>query len=50
MKNGANRQKTNAEVINTLYDNHSVNHIVVSKDGQNNKSELIDALTATSIE
>ena len=46
---GANRQKTNAEVINTLYDNHSVNHIVVSKDGQNNKSELIDALTATSI-
>ena len=45
---GSNRQKTNAEVINR-FAHSGLKQIVVSKDGQNNKSELIDALTATSL-
>ena len=45
---GSNRQKTNAEVINRFAHN-GLKQIVISKDGQNNKSELIDALTATSL-
>ena len=47
---GSNRQKTNAAVINRFYTTEGVNHVVVSKDGSNNrKSDLIDALTATSL-
>ena len=46
---GAKRQDTNAKVISTLYSNHSVNQIVVSKDGKGNKGHLIDALTSTSL-
>ena len=46
---GAKRQDTNAKVISTLYGNHSVNQIVVSKDGKGNKGHLIDALTSTSL-
>ena len=45
---GSNRQNTNAAVINR-FANDGLKRIVVSKDGQNNKSELIDALTATSL-
>ncbi|RHQ97501.1 cell wall-binding repeat-containing protein [Peptoclostridium sp. AF21-18] len=46
---GANRKATNAKVISTLYKNHSLTDILVSKDGIARKGELIDALTATSI-
>ena len=46
---GSNRQSTNAKVIKTYYPNSVIRRIVVSKDGQKNKSELIDALTATSL-
>ena len=46
---GSNRQATNAAVIDRYYGNASVKKLVVSKDGQNKKSELIDALTATSL-
>ena len=45
---GSNRQKTNAEIINR-FAHSGLKQIVISKDGQNNKSELIDALTATSL-
>ena len=46
---GSNRQATNAAVIDRYYGNASVKKLVVSKDGQNKKSDLIDALTATSL-
>ena len=46
---GSNRQATNAAVITRYYEANKVGKIVVSKDGQRNKSELIDALTATSL-
>ena len=46
---GSNRQATNAAVIDRYYANASVKKLVVSKDGQNKKSDLIDALTATSL-
>ena len=45
---GSNRQATNAEVINR-FAKSGLRRLVVSKDGQNKKSELIDALTATSL-
>ena len=45
---GSNRQNTNAEIINR-FATSGLKQIVLSKDGQNNKSELIDALTATSL-
>ncbi len=45
---GSNRQNTNAEIINRFAPS-GLKQIVLSKDGQNNKSELIDALTATSL-
>ena len=46
---GANRKETNAEVISKLYENGSIDHVLVSKDGIAREGELIDALTATSI-
>ena len=45
---GSNRQNTNAEVISRFAPT-GLKQIVISKDGQRNKSELIDALTATSL-
>ncbi len=45
---GSNRQNTNAEIINRFAPS-GLKQIVISKDGQKNKSELIDALTATSL-
>ena len=46
---GKDRQATNAKVIKAFYKNNSVNQIVVSKDGKGANSQLIDALTATSL-
>ena len=55
---GSNRQRTNAKVIDTYYaigkdgsitKGNRFDNVLVSKDGQRNKSELIDALTATSL-
>ena len=49
---GANRKATNALIINQFYTTTgiaSTNSVVVAKDGQNNKSELIDALTAANL-
>ena len=45
---GSNRKATNAKVIDRFASNY-IQRVVLSKDGQNNKSELIDALTATSL-
>ena len=45
---GSNRQATNAAVI-SRYAKKGFNRVVVSKDGQNKKGDLIDALTATSL-
>ena len=49
---GSNRQATNAEVIKRYYKVNYVGtakNVVVAKDGQNNKSELIDALAAANL-
>ena len=47
---GSNRQKTNAAVIRRYYKTEGINHVLVSKDGSNNKKrDLIDALTSTSL-
>ena len=47
---GANRQATNAAVIEKYYTKFAAGrNVIVAKDGQKNKSELIDALTATSL-
>ncbi len=46
---GAKRQDTNAEVINVLYGNHTVDQVVVSKDGKGNNGQLVDALTSASL-
>ena len=45
---GSNRKATNAKVIDRFASNY-IQRGVLSKDGQTNKSELIDALTATSL-
>ena len=45
---GSNRKATNAKVIDRFASNY-IQRVVLSKDGQTNKSELIDALTATSL-
>ena len=45
---GSNRQNTNAEIINRFAPS-GLKQIVISKDGVAKKSELIDALTATSL-
>ena len=52
---GSNRQNTNAEIISKYYkDNFSggvgaAKNVIVAKDGQNNKSELVDALAAANM-
>ena len=49
---GANRQATNAAIIEKYYANHfadstvKAENVVVAKDGQNNKMDLVDALAA----
>ena len=46
---GKNRQETNAKVISTYYNagfGGATKNVVVAKDGQHKKSELIDALAA----
>ena len=45
---GSNRKATNAKVIDRFASNY-IQRVVLSKDGQADKSELIDALTATSL-
>ncbi len=49
---GENRKATNAEIINKFYTNDFVGEaetVIVAKDGQRNKDELIDALTAANM-
>ncbi len=53
---GANRKATNAEVIKKYYNKAgfanavgSAQNIIVAKDGQNNKVELVDALAAANM-
>ena len=49
---GSNRQATNAEIIAKYYKNGFVGaakNVVVAKDGQNNKTELVDALAAANM-
>ena len=54
---GDNRQKTNAEIIKKYYKKASATegfvgpaeNVIVAKDGQKNKSELIDALAAANM-
>ena len=44
---GANRRETNAKIIEKYYGSQQfANNVIVAKDGQNKKSELIDALAA----
>ena len=49
---GVNRQATNAEIIKKYYKENfagaieNANHVIVAKDGQHNKMELVDALAA----
>ena len=46
---GENRKATNAAVIKAFYTLNNTESVIVAKDGQNNKSELIDALTAANL-
>ena len=49
---GENRKATNAEIINKFYTTDFVveaETVIVAKDGQRNKDELIDALTAANM-
>ena len=52
---GDNRQATNAEIIAKYYKDDfsagvgSAENVIVAKDGQNNKNELIDALAAANM-
>ena len=46
---GANRQATNAAIINKYYTISNTSNVIVAKDGQNNKNELIDALAAANM-
>ena len=48
---GTNRQATNAEIIKQFYKNDFITakNVIVAKDGQNNKSELVDALAAANL-
>ena len=44
---GSNRQDTNAKIIAEYYDLSK--EVIVAKDGQKNKAELVDALTAANL-
>ena len=48
---GANRQETNAKVISTYYAGNfgDGSDVLVAKDGQKNKMELVDALTVSNL-
>ena len=46
---GANRRDTNAAIIKAFYADDQVNAVMVASDGQANKSELVDALTAANL-
>ena len=48
---GANRQETNAKVISTYYAGNfgDGSDVLVAKDGQRNKMELVDALTVSNL-
>ena len=46
---GKNRQATNAAIIEKYYNLTKTTNLVVAKDGQNNKMELVDALTAANL-
>ena len=48
---GANRQQTNAKVISTYYAGNfgDGSDVLVAKDGQRNKMELVDALTVSNL-
>ena len=48
---GENRKATNAAIINTFYTDKfgTSEKVIVAKDGQNKKIELIDALTAANL-
>ena len=48
---GANRQETNAKVISTYYAGKfgDGSDVLVAKDGQRNKMELVDALTVSNL-
>ncbi|WP_418565852.1 cell wall-binding repeat-containing protein [Peptacetobacter sp.] len=46
---GENRQATNAAIINKYYTISNTSNVIVAKDGQNNKNELIDALAAANM-
>ena len=46
---GENRQATNAAIINKYYNISNTSNVIVAKDGQNNKNELIDALAAANM-
>ena len=46
---GENRQATNAAIINKYYNISNTSNVIIAKDGQNNKNELIDALAAANM-
>ena len=48
---GSNRQGTNAEIIKKYYKNNFLRaeNVIVAKDGQRNKTELVDALAAANM-
>ncbi len=46
---GNNRKATNAAIINEFYTVGGTKNVIVAKDGQNNKSQLIDALAASTL-
>ena len=46
---GKNRKDTNAAIINKYYEIDNTKNVIVSKDGQNNKTELVDALAAANM-
>ena len=49
---GENRQETNAKVISTFYAKNGFGNntdVLVAKDGQRNKMELVDALTVSNL-
>ena len=46
---GKNRQATNAAIMKRFYTFSNTSNVVVAKDGQKNKMDLVDALTAANL-
>ena len=46
---GVNRQATNAAIMKKFYTFSNTSNVVVAKDGQKNKMDLVDALTAANL-